>query len=196
MADGVAAPVGEEHLVGHRHSQAAGGGAQQAGAMAPGHVAGDGGEVGEVLDERPTGNHLPERHRVDLVVAGHDSARGVPGQGGVAEVVGAGVLDDAGHDGGVEAAGHGGHRLGLGRALDPVDVDHVLGPDHQVDGRGDGVAGPQLAEEHALGVAVQGPHPALAPALHGRHPERAGVVGSGHQHPDGHDDGHRRQPEA
>ena len=165
--------------------------------MAGDGVAWDGGQVGQVLHQAPEGDVLAVGNPVDLVVAGHDDAAGGPRQGGVGEVVGAGVFDDPSHDGGVEAAGHLGDEPGLGRALDPVDVDHVLGPDDKVDGRLHERARSQLGFEDGGGVAVDRPQPALAAALDGGDGEAARAVGavghaSTHDGGDDEDEGHAR----
>src|SRR5581483_6186558 len=93
-------PVGEEDLVGDGDAQLPGRGVQHAGAVAGDGVTRHGAQVGEVLHQAPEGDVLAVGHPVDLVVAGDDPPVRAPGQGGVGEVVGAGVLDDAGDDGG------------------------------------------------------------------------------------------------
>ena len=98
---------------------------------------GTAGEVttSERLDQAAQRHVLAEGHAVDLVVAVDDVAVGLEGDRGVEEVVGPVVLDHPGDQGGVQAAGLVGELVALGIVGQRVDVDHVLGPDHEVDRR-------------------------------------------------------------
>ena len=104
---------------------------------------------------------------MDLVVAVDDLAVGVIDDGRVEELVRVDRLDDPRHQGGVELPGQLRQLLTLAVVLQlPVDVDHVLRPQDQIDRKLDIARRLEMAFEHLPLVGVSGPGPLLAPALH------------------------------
>src|SRR5690606_15909489 len=125
---------------------------------------------------------------VDLLVAVDDLPVGGEGDGGVAEVLVAGVLHDAGDQRGVDAPGEVDQLVVLAGGLERRDVDDVLGPDDEVDAGVDVLAGDQVALEDLALVGVPGPGALGSAALDQRDAQLADRLrpGQGHGQP-----GHR-----
>ena len=199
VAERGAVPVGEEHLIGDEHAQPACRGEEHVRAAPGKRVPWDELEMDQVPDERPEGHVLAEWHPPHLLVPAHHPAVRRPGHDRVAEAGVARGLGHARHHGGAQTTGQTGHDPGFrGTHERAVEVDDVLGPDHQVHGPGDAGGGRDLGVEHDSLVVLQPVQTTASAALHGGHRHGAHCPpsvrrGEGRQRR-GHDEGSRDEP--